>query len=128
LKPGEALPLLAVERRFCKTPSCRVLYYGADGRWVGKDAAAVRVGVKETEDPVPICYCFGFARADVRAEVARNGDSTIPARVTAQIHAARFACEIKNPSGACCLGEIRAAVKEAKELLVPPGRRSKTHG
>ncbi len=114
LKPGHADGLLAVERRFCRTPSCAVLYYGADGRIVEKGAASVRVGVKETEDPVPLCYCFGFSRADVRRDVAERGDSDIPARIAAEVRAKRCSCEVKNPSGACCLGEVNQAVKVAR--------------
>ncbi len=117
LKPGQAEGLLAVERRFCRTPSCAVLYYGADGRVVEKSAASVRIGVKETEDPIPLCYCFEFTRAHVRREVAETGDSTIPDRIDAEIRAGRCACERKNPSGACCLGDVRKAVKEAKAAL-----------
>ncbi|MBI5068703.1 MAG: hypothetical protein HZB56_10725 [Deltaproteobacteria bacterium] len=117
VKPGRAEGLLAVERRFCRTPTCAVLYYGADGLVVEKSAAAVRVGVKETEDPVPLCYCFGFTHADVRRQVAERGDSDIPARITAEVRAGRCACEVKNPSGACCLGEVNAAVKQAREDL-----------
>jgi Zinc binding domain len=114
LKAGHADGLLAVERRFCRTPSCAVLYYGADGRIVEKGAASVRVGVKETDDPVPLCYCFGFTRADVRRQVAERGDSDIPARITAEVRAGRCSCEVKNPSGTCCLGDVNKAVKEAK--------------
>lgn len=117
LEPGEAARLAAVERRFCGTPSCAVLYYGTDGRVVEKGAASVRVGVKETEDPIPLCYCFEFTRAHVRREVAETGDSTIPHRIDAEIRAGRCACERKNPSGACCLGDVRKAVKEAKAAL-----------
>ncbi len=122
LKPGHADGLLAVERRFCRTPSCAVLYYGADGRVVEKGAASVRVGLKETEDPIPLCYCFEFTRAHVRQEIAETGDSTIPDRIDAEIRAGRCACERKNPSGACCLGDVRRAVKEAKAALVVEGR------
>ncbi len=117
LKPGRADGLRAVERRFCKTPDCPVLYYGADGRLVEKDASSVRVGVKENDDPVPLCYCFGFSREDVRRQVADRADSDIPARIAAEIKAGRCACEVKNPSGACCLGEVNKAVKEAREAL-----------
>lgn len=117
LSPDHADGLLAVERRFCGTRDCAVLYYGADGRVVEKGAASVRVGVKETDDPVPLCYCFGFSRAEVRRDVADRGDSDIPARITAEIRAGRCACEVKNPSGACCLGEVNKAVKEAREAL-----------
>lgn len=117
LKPGHADGLLAVERRFCRTPGCPVLYYGADGRVVEKGAASVRVGVKETDDPVPLCYCFGFSRADVRRQVAERGDSDIPARITAEVRAGHCSCEVKNPSGTCCLGDVNRAVKEAKGAL-----------
>lgn len=113
LDPGHAERLLCVERRFCRTPSCEVLYYGSDGRIARKQDARVRVGVKETEDPIPLCYCFGFDRADVELEIAQTGGCTVPERIAAEVGAGRCACEVKNPSGACCLGEVRAAVKAA---------------
>jgi CopZ-like zinc binding protein len=117
LKPGHADGLLAVERRFCRTSSCAVLYYGVDGSEVEKSAASVRVGLKETEDPIPLCYCFGYTRADVRREVAETGASTIAERIDAEIRAGGCACELKNPSGACCLGEVRRAIKEASAAV-----------
>ena len=117
LKAGLAKSLLAVERRFCRTPGCEVLYYGADGRHVGKTAARGRVGLKESADPVPLCYCFGFSRADVSREVALSGASTIPAQITARVRAALCECEVKNPSGVCCLGEVNRAVKTAFDAL-----------
>ena len=117
LKRGAATPLLALQRRFCKTRTCKVLYYGADGRFVEKDAAVVRIGVKETEDPIPLCYCFNFSRADVRREVTQTGSSSIPARIAAEVKAGRCACEVKNPSGTCCLGEVNKAVRDAKETI-----------
>ncbi len=112
LDPGEAKKLLAVKRRFCRTPRCEVLYYGDDGRIVPKSASRVRVGVKETRDPVPLCYCLGLERADVEREIARAGHSTIAARVIAAVRSGRAACEVLNPSGACCLGEVKKAVRE----------------
>ena len=111
LETSIATPLLELERRFCRTPTCDVLYYGADGRMVEKDKARVRVGVKETDDPVALCYCFNFSRADVRREVAETGSCGIPARITTEVRAGRCACEVKNPSGACCLGEVNQVVK-----------------
>jgi Zinc binding domain len=117
LKPADADRLVAVELRFCRTSSCAVLYYGADGRTVEKSASSVRVGWKETEDPIPLCYCFAFTRSDVQREVAQTGDSSIPERIEAEIRSGRCDCERKNPSGACCLSDVRRAVKEAKAAL-----------
>lgn len=122
LKPGLATSLLAVERRFCRTPSCDVLYYGADGRMVNKSAATVRVGIKESADPIPLCYCFGVSRADVRKEVAETGECMIPSRIVAEVRAGRCGCEVKNPSGACCLGEVNKEVKDSKDALGEVGQ------
>lgn len=73
---------------------------------------SVRVGLKERADPIPICYCFGHTVASAREEVARTGRSTVVASITAEIKAGRCACEIKNPAGSCCLGEVSKVIKE----------------
>jgi len=117
LTPANASAMLAVGRKFCRTSSCEVVYYGEDGRAIAKRDVPVRVGLKEREDPVPLCYCFGFSRADVRDELASGGQCTIPARIAAEIRAGRCACAIKNPSGACCLGDVNRAVQGEQEAL-----------
>ena len=106
--------------RFCRTATCKVVYFHADGDRLEKKDVRVRVGLKETEDPVPVCYCFGFTEAMVREEIANTGRCTIPERITAEIKAGHCACEIRNPQGSCCLGNVNATVKR---LLEP---RSKT--
>jgi CopZ-like zinc binding protein len=117
LKPEQALSLLAVGRRFCATPSCEVVYYGDDGRAVTKSEIPIRVGLKESEDPIPLCYCFGFSLADVRREIVETGLCTVPARIKAEVRAGQCSCEIKNPSGTCCLGEVNRAVKQEQEAV-----------
>ena len=122
LKPAQALSLLAVGRRFCGTPSCEVVYYGDDGRAVMKDEIPIRVGLKERDDPIPLCYCFGFSVDDLRREVLETGRCTIPARIADEVRAGRCACEIKNPSGNCCLGEVNRALKRLHEDLEEGGQ------
>jgi hypothetical protein len=75
----------------------------------------VRVGLKETEDPVPVCYCFGFTEKMIFDEVRATGKSTVPQRITTEIKASHCACEIRNPQGSCCLGNVTAAIKRAME-------------
>lgn len=103
--------------RFCSNPDCRVVYFAesADSIFT-MDDLRVRVGLKERTDPIPICYCFGHTVASARDELARTGRSTVVATITAEIKAGRCACEITNPSGSCCLGDVSKVVKElAKE-------------
>ncbi len=47
-----------------------------------------------------------------------GGQCTIPARIAAEIRAGRCACAIKNPSGACCLGEVNRAVEEEQKWRI----------
>ena len=93
--------------RFCPGADCRVVYFAEDGDPVfTTEDLRVRVGLKEHQDPIPLCYCFGFDETDVREEIARTGGSTIPQKISALIEQGLCACETRNPSGACCLGEV----------------------
>lgn len=112
LTPEQALPLLATGRRFCSTPSCEVVYYADSGRVVTKGEVPVRVGIKEREDPVPLCYYVDFSVADVRRDLAETGRCTIPARVEPEVRSRRCSCNTRDPSGACCLGEVNRVVNQ----------------
>ena len=93
--------------RFCARADCRVVYFAEDGDVVfTTDDLRVRVGSKEHDDPLPLCYCFGFDEADVREEIACTGESAIPQKISAMVKQGLCACETRNPSGACCLGEV----------------------
>jgi len=97
--------------RFCTDPSCDVVYFdrGAHSAF-GKQDLSVRVGLKEAEDPIPVCYCFGFTVADLRNDITSRGETDIPASITAEVRAGHCACEVKNPRGSCCLGDISRAL------------------
>lgn len=99
---------------FCDTPGCDVVYFPLDTRAPSflRGDLIVRVGSKETADPIPVCYCFGFTRKDIQKEITETGDSTIASRISAEVKAGNCACEVKNPSGKCCLGTVAQVVKE----------------
>lgn len=98
---------------FCETPACPVVYYAADGTQFRKEQVRVRVGLKETEDPVPVCYCFGVTERMIHEETQGTGRSSASARIRAEVKAGNCRCEIENPSGRCCLGEVIRAEKQA---------------
>ena len=64
---------------FCDAPHCDVVYVGTDGTLIRKDRLRTRVGVKETEDPIPVCYCFGLTADQIARDLVANGRSTIRA-------------------------------------------------
>jgi hypothetical protein len=96
--------------RFCASPDCPVVYFSRERSFTTGDLR-VRVGLKEKDGPIPLCYCFGFSEQAVREEIAAEGKTTIPQRITVLIKERMCACEDRNPSGACCLGEVAKAVK-----------------
>ncbi len=99
---------------FCDTSDCEVVYFALDAEAprFRREDLMVRVGAKETADPIPICYCFGFARHDIWEEIRGTGKSTVAERIAAEVEAGRCACEVKNPSGKCCLGEVTRAARD----------------
>jgi len=104
----------SVPYSFCRTPECDVVYF-SDQAVFTKPDLKVRVGVKETADPVPLCYCFEYRREDVRRDIGTSGATTILDDIKAEVQGGFCACEVKNPSGACCLGDITRAIQEAKQ-------------
>ena len=100
--------------RFCPARDCDVVYFDAAGSVFRKNDLTVRIGQKETEDPVPICYCFGYTVGDLRRELAALGTTDIPATIAAEVKAGHCACEVKNPEGRCCLGNVSKAMNQIR--------------
>jgi len=105
---------------FCETPDCPVVYFAPDdGSVFYKPDLTVRVGIKETEPPIPLCYCFGFTREMLWSELAQTGKTTIPDRIKAEVQAGNCRCEETNLQGSCCLGDIQRAIQAFRSQPVP---------
>ena len=102
---------------FCRTPACDVVYFASEAIFRKPDIK-VRVGIKETEHPVPLCYCFDYTRDDILREIQATGETKLPEIIKGEVQGGFCACEVKNPSGSCCLGEITRAIQEAKLFLL----------
>lgn len=100
---------------FCLNPGCDVVYCNPGGKVVRKGQTRLPVTVKDPGDEVFVCYCFEHRRGDLRRDLAAKGTTDIPDRIRAQIKAGRCDCERMNPQGACCLGNVAAAVKSIRK-------------
>ncbi len=97
---------------FCRTPDCAVVYYDEAARLFTEAQLRERVHQKHSQaDDVPVCYCYQHTPGSIRAEVAARGESDVVARVTAGTQAGTCACDIRNPQGNCCLGNLGRVVK-----------------
>lgn len=104
---------------FCEASGCDVVYFpmNSDGPIFRRSDLLVRVGSKETADPIPVCYCFGFTRQDIWDEIRQTGHSTIAERIKVEVKAGNCACELKNPSGKCCLGNVTKTARDGLKVL-----------
>lgn len=115
IRPEHRRSLTAMPYSFCDSPDCDVVYVSASGEHViTKNQLQVRVGIKETEDPIPLCYCFDFDRKAIWNDIRSTGKTDIPRIITERIKAGECRCEFTNPSGSCCLGDIYQAIKQAR--------------
>lgn len=107
--------------RFCTTPDCSAVYYSEDGGQVFSEVdLRERVYQKSSlDETVLVCYCFYHTLGSIRAELLETRSSTIAEQVTAGIEAGACACDIRNPQGSCCLGNVRTLVKRMAAELKP---------
>lgn len=105
-------------------PTCPLVYFSADGtQSFTKDQIRVPVHQKEPDDDiVPVCYCFHHSPATIRAEWLATGQSTVVEEIEAGIKAGQCACEIRNPQGSCCLGNVSAVVKRVTQSIRVPAQ------
>lgn len=100
---------------FCSTPECEVVYFKREDIFhlILKTDLRVTVGMKE-KDPAQkwVCYCFEHSEGTILEEIHRKGSSSAVELITAEIKAGNCSCEIKNPRGKCCLGDVRRAVEK----------------
>ncbi len=105
--------------RFCPSVDCDVVYFDNEASAIfQKNDLTVRVGQKETADPIPICYCFDFTVENIRRDLATQGRTEIPGFIAEEVKAGHCACEVKNPQWSCCLGNVAKAVKRVQAELV----------
>ena len=90
---------------YCATLDCEVVYFDREENVTfAEGELTVRVYAKHPNDAdTPACYCFavnvGAMCEPVRARELRE-------MVAREVQAGHCACEVRNPKGACCLGDL----------------------
>jgi len=102
-----------IQYYYCEDPNCPVVYFPLDGgAYFSIGDLDVKVFAKDKGDDVPVCYCFEWTRSRIRKEIEEVGKSTAALEIARQVKAGLCACDVKNPKGTCCLGDVNAVVKE----------------
>ena len=111
LKEGRVSLVRDTQYYFCSTPHCNVVYFSRNSDTFYKTDLKVRVGLKETEEPIPVCYCFGYTKKMITDDFFKNDRSTIQGEITKKVKQGICRCEVTNPQGTCCLGNVAQVLK-----------------
>lgn len=96
---------------FCPDAGCSVVYFADNGATFSVDDVRVAVTCKVAEGEKVLCYCFGETEQSLIEEYRHAGTCQAEGRIREHIAAGRCACELRNPRGTCCLGDVISAVK-----------------
>lgn len=108
--------------RFCRNANCEVVYFGNGSDIYGEDDLRERVHQKHPNAAdVFVCYCFRHTPDSIRQELLLSSKSIILEQINAGVLAGQCACEIRNPQGSCCLGNVQNTVKHIQASLLPLG-------
>jgi len=100
------------QARFCKTPTCEVVYFQATQRFLVEDIRT-QVYQKSRAEKRLVCYCFQHSVRDIRDEIASTGATQVYEEISKQCKEGRDECPKKNPQGSCCLGNVKAVINSA---------------
>ncbi len=97
---------------FCRTQTCPVVYFSSGGEQTFTiEQIRERVYQKEPEaEDVFICYCFRHTVGDLRA-ASSEVRTVIVDDINTGINSGQCACDLRNPQGSCCLGNVRQSIK-----------------
>lgn len=108
-----------VEYLFCRTQTCPVVYFSPDGEQTfTAEEVRERVYQKEPDaDDVFVCHCFRHTVGDVRV-ASPETRAAIVDDINTGINAGQCACDLRNPQGSCCLGNVRSLAKRLERLTI----------
>lgn len=96
---------------FCPSEACDTVYFSDAGQLFRTIDVTVPVWQKQPPGDRTFCYCFGENESAMRSEFESSGQVAAIDRVRHHIAQRRCACDIRNPRGVCCLGDLSAAVQ-----------------
>lgn len=86
---------------FCTDNKCDVVYFGDDNSQILRDEIREPVGQKSTHPQRTICYCFDIKLSNISQQSAQQKNFVIEQTKDSQCD-----CQVRNPSGKCCLKDF----------------------
>jgi hypothetical protein len=97
---------------FCSTKNCDVVYFNTNNQKYLKSDIKEVVHQKDASLSTPICYCFGWTKEKIKYYLENELAPNPLAHIRENIKEKRCGCEVNNPQGSCCLGNVTKYIKE----------------
>ena len=96
----------------CPDAACELVYFGDRGLTLRMEEVRVAPGWKLGSSGLA-CYCFEHSREAIVDEARTLRRSPTAEAIRTQVRAKNCACEVRSPSGKCCLKEIDELVRSS---------------
>lgn len=96
---------------FCASKDCDVVYFDSNKKTYVTSEIKVPVHQKSDSFDTPVCYCFGWTKEKINQYVDEGHTPNPLEQIRENMKADRCGCEINNPQGSCCLGNVTNYVK-----------------
>ena len=88
-----------------------MVYFDTDKKTYLTSEIKVSIHQKDNSFDIPVCYCFGWTKEKIKQYV-ENGFTPNPLEhIRENIKENRCGCEVNNPQGSCCLGNVTNYIK-----------------
>ncbi|MFT8322137.1 MAG: (2Fe-2S)-binding protein [Bacillus sp. (in: firmicutes)] len=116
LKPT-ILDILSVNSThyFCSSKDCNVVYFDTSKKTYLTSEIKVSIHQKDNSSVVPVCYCFGWTKEKIKQYVEKELTPNPVEHIRENIKENRCGCEVNNPQGSCCLGNVIGYINELNE-------------
>jgi len=90
---------------YCHTPECDTIYYG-DGEIFTDFMINKEIGFKKASSPQSaICFCYNYLKTELY-------EPSVMKKINIRIENYGQRCDLRSPSGECCLKYIKKIQKE----------------
>lgn len=102
---------------YCKTSPCKAVYFRSDEILTQEDVS-VSVGLKNSALVKNYCYCFGWTQNKIEDDIIKTRTSNAINDIKSKMSSIGCSCETKNPSGKCCMADVKELVAQIKKTYV----------
>lgn len=95
---------------YCADKACLVGYFSQEGKVISKDQVRAFIEPKNQK----LCYCFDITSEQYINALKDETATEIKKFVIQKTKSGDCACEVRNPSGQCCLANFKHLEKDAE--------------